>query len=76
MFSNFLARTISVSLHSVTKCHSVRFSLLAYLRNAKPILSLRRLSRLISLPRKNVKLILVRLCIKFSRISATEVEAV
>ena len=43
-FSNFLARTISVFLHSVTKCHSVRFSLLAYLRNAKPILSLRRLS--------------------------------
>ena len=54
-FSNFLARTISVFLHSVTKCHSVRFSLSAYLRNAKPILSLRRLSRLISLPRKNVK---------------------
>ena len=25
-FSNFLARTISVFLHSVTKCHSVRFS--------------------------------------------------
>ena len=31
-FSNFLAKTISVHvvLHSVTKCHSVRFSLSAY----------------------------------------------
>ena len=54
-FSNFLARTISVFLHSVTKCHSVRFSLAAYLRNVKPILSLRKLSRLISLPRKKCK---------------------
>ena len=34
-FSNFLPTTISVFLHSVTKCHSVRFSLAAYLRNAK-----------------------------------------
>ena len=29
-FSNFLAKRISVVLHSVTKCHSVRFSLSAY----------------------------------------------
>ena len=38
-FSDFLARTISVFLHSVTKCHSVRFSLAAYLRNAKTVSS-------------------------------------
>ena len=29
-FSNFLAKMISVVLHSVTKCHSVRFWLSAY----------------------------------------------
>ena len=52
---------ITVKLSTgIISVNSVRFSLSAYLRNAKPILSLRRLSRLISLPRKNVKPILVQ----------------
>ena len=47
---------ITVNLSTgIISGYIVRFSLSAYLRNAKPILSLRRLSRLISLPRKNVK---------------------
>ena len=61
-FSNFLAKTISVVLHSVT-LHSVTITAFAsrfrHIRNAKPIVSLRRQYRLISLPRKNVKPILV-----------------
>ena len=47
---------ITVNLSTgIISVYSVRFSLSAYLRNAKAILSLRRLSRMISLPRKNVK---------------------
>ena len=55
-FSNFLAKTISVVLHSVTV--TAFASRLRHIRNAKLILSLRRQYRLISLPRKNVKPIL------------------
>ena len=52
-FSNFLAKTISVVLHSVTvTAFASRFR---HIRNAKLIPSLRR----ISLPRINVKPILV-----------------
>ena len=52
-FSNFLAKTISVVIHSVTvTAFASRFR---HIRNAKLILSLRRQYRLISLPRKNVK---------------------
>ena len=52
-FSNFLAKKISVVLHSVTvTAFASRFR---HIRNAKQILSL----SLISLPRKNVKPILV-----------------
>ena len=55
-FTNFLAKTISVVLHSVTgTAFASRFR---HIRNAKPILSLRQY-RLISLPSKNVKPILV-----------------
>ena len=47
---------ITVNLSTgIISVNSVRFSLSAYLRNAKPILSPRRLSRLISLPRKKCK---------------------
>ena len=47
---------ITVNLSTgIISVYSVRFALSAYLRNAKAILSLRRLSRMISLPRKNVK---------------------
>ena len=47
---------ITVNLSTgIISVNSVRFSLSAYLRNAKPTLSPRRLSRLISLPRKKCK---------------------
>ena len=58
---NLMILIITVNLSTgIISVNSVRFSLSAYLRNAKSILSLRRLSRLISLPRKKIKPILAQ----------------
>ena len=53
---NWMILIITINLSTrIISINSVRFALSAYLRNAKPILNLRRLSRLISLPRKKCK---------------------
>ena len=69
-FSNFLAKTISV-VHSVTKCHSVRFSLPAYQKRKADSESEKTVYSDQTAQKK---------CKtnsgKFSRISATMVEAV
>ena len=70
-FSNFLAKTISVVLHSVTECHSVRFSLSACQKRKADSESEKTVSSDQPAQKK---------CKtnsgKFSRISATVVEAV
>ena len=58
-FSNFLAKTISVVLHSITKCHSVRFSLSAYQKRKADSESEKTVSSDQPAQKKNVKPILV-----------------
>ena len=69
-FSNFLAKTISVVLHSVTKCHSVRFSLSAYQKRKAS-----ESEKTVSSDQPAQKKCKTNSG-KFSRISATVVEAV